>query len=174
MALNNLNLATPTLITAPLLVLLFAVTLSWLPRAVPIVGSTFCFPQLPWRYLSAVPLRDSSRQRDGYLDGRSPAYCSSEGLAPAPACDAPCITAVVTAGTVLPRPASAALITGSVVVEQIFAMPGIGRYFVEGALNNDYTLVMGVVVVYSAFIASFNLLVDLTYAWLDPRLVMAQ
>ena len=71
-------------------------------------------------------------------------------------------------------PASAALITGSVVVEQIFAMPGIGRYFVEGALNNDYTLVMGVVVVYSAFIASFNLLVDLAYAWLDPRLVIAQ
>ena len=61
-----------------------------------------------------------------------------------------------------------------VVVEQIFAMPGIGRYFVEGALNNDYTLVMGVVVVYSAFIASFNLLVDLAYAWLDPRLVIAQ
>ena len=71
-------------------------------------------------------------------------------------------------------PASAALITGSVVVEQIFAMPGIGRYFVEGALNNDYTLVMGVVVVYSAFIARFNLLVDLAYAWLDPRLVIAQ
>jgi len=67
-------------------------------------------------------------------------------------------------------PASAALLTGSVVIEQIFAMPGIGRYFVEGALNNDYTLVMGVVVVYSTFIAAFNLLIDLTYAWLDPRL----
>ena len=65
------------------------------------------------------------------------------------------------------------LLTGSVVVEQIFAMPGIGRYFVEGALNNDYTLVMGVVVVYSAFIAGFNLLIDLTYSWLDPRLAMA-
>ena len=67
-------------------------------------------------------------------------------------------------------PAAAALLTGSVVVEQVFDLPGIGRYFVQGALNRDYTLVMGVVVVYAGMILLFNLLVDSTYARLDPRI----
>ena len=49
-------------------------------------------------------------------------------------------------------------------------MPGLGRYFVQGALNRDYTLVMGVVVFYGALIILFNFLVDLLYGWLDPRL----
>jgi oligopeptide transport system permease protein len=66
-------------------------------------------------------------------------------------------------------PAAAGVITGSVVVEQIFGVPGLGRFFVNGALNRDYTLVMGVVVFYGALIILFNLLVDLTYAWLDPK-----
>ena len=54
-------------------------------------------------------------------------------------------------------PAAAALLTGSVVVETIFGLPGIGRYFVEGALNRDYTLVMGTVVVVAVFVLLFNL-----------------
>ena len=66
-------------------------------------------------------------------------------------------------------PAAAALLTGSVVVESIFGIPGIGRYFVQGALNRDYTLVMGTVVIIAVFIVIFNLLVDLAYALLDPR-----
>jgi oligopeptide transport system permease protein len=66
-------------------------------------------------------------------------------------------------------PATAAVITGSVVIEQIFGVPGLGRYFVQGALNRDYTLVMGVVVFYGVLIIVFNLLVDLLYALLDPR-----
>ncbi len=66
-------------------------------------------------------------------------------------------------------PASAAIITGSVVIEQIFALPGIGRYFVQGALNRDYTLVMGVVVFYGALIIVLNLIVDLLYGLLDPK-----
>ena len=66
-------------------------------------------------------------------------------------------------------PASAAIITGSVVIEQIFGIPGIGRHFVQGALNRDYTLVMGVVVFYGALIIVLNLIVDLVYGWLDPK-----
>jgi oligopeptide transport system permease protein len=66
-------------------------------------------------------------------------------------------------------PAAAALLTGSVVVETIFALPGVGRYFVEGALNRDYTLVMGTVVMVAVFIMFFNLLVDILYALIDPR-----
>lgn len=66
-------------------------------------------------------------------------------------------------------PAAAALLTGSIVVEQIFGIPGIGRYFVQGALNRDYTLVMGTVIIVAVFVVLFNLLVDLAYAALDPR-----
>jgi oligopeptide transport system permease protein len=66
-------------------------------------------------------------------------------------------------------PAAAALITGSIIVETIFAIPGIGRYFVDGALNRDYTLVMGTVVVIAVFTILFNLIVDLLYAVVDPR-----
>jgi len=66
-------------------------------------------------------------------------------------------------------PAAAGLLTGSVVVETIFSLPGVGRYFVLGALNRDYTLVMGTVVLISVFIVVFNLIVDILYAVIDPR-----
>ncbi len=66
-------------------------------------------------------------------------------------------------------PATAAVITGSVVIEQIFGVPGLGRHFVQGALNRDYTLVMGVVVFYGVLIILFNFLVDICYGLLDPR-----
>lgn len=66
-------------------------------------------------------------------------------------------------------PALAAILTGSLVVEQIFGLPGVGRHFVQGALNRDYTLVMGVVVFYGALVIVMNYLVDLAYAWFDPR-----
>jgi oligopeptide transport system permease protein len=54
-------------------------------------------------------------------------------------------------------------------VENIFQIPGIGRYFVQGALNRDYTLVMGVVIFYAAFVILMNLASDIVYAMLDPR-----
>lgn len=66
-------------------------------------------------------------------------------------------------------PAAAALLTGSIIVETIFAIPGVGRYFVDAALNRDYTLVMGTVVVIAIFTIVFNLLVDILYAVVDPR-----
>ncbi len=77
-------------------------------------------------------------------------------------------------GAVLPivsyaGPAAAALLTGSIIVETIFAIPGIGRYFVDAALNRDYTLVMGTVVLIALFTIAFNLIVDVLYAFFDPR-----
>ncbi|MEP9397144.1 ABC transporter permease subunit [Mesorhizobium sp. KR2-14] len=66
-------------------------------------------------------------------------------------------------------PAAAALLTGSIIVETIFAIPGVGRYFVDAALNRDYTLVMGTVIVIAIFTILFNLIVDLLYAVVDPR-----
>lgn len=66
-------------------------------------------------------------------------------------------------------PAVAGILTGSLIVEQIFGIPGIGRYFVQGALNRDYTLVLGVVIAYAALVIFMNLVADLLYAVLDPR-----
>jgi oligopeptide transport system permease protein len=66
-------------------------------------------------------------------------------------------------------PAIAGILTGSLVVEQIFGIPGIGRYFVQGALNRDYTLVLGVLIYYATFVILLNLLADVLYAILDPR-----
>jgi oligopeptide transport system permease protein len=67
-------------------------------------------------------------------------------------------------------PATAALLTGSVVIERIYTIPGLGSFFVQGALNRDYTLVMGVVVFYGILIIVLNFIVDLLYAWLNPRI----
>ena len=66
-------------------------------------------------------------------------------------------------------PAITGIITGSVVVEKIFSIPGVGSYFVQGATNRDYTLVMGTVVLYASIIIVMNLLVDLLYAFVDPQ-----
>ncbi len=77
-------------------------------------------------------------------------------------------------GTILPvvsylGPAFAALLTGSVVVEQIFSIPGIGSRFVESALNRDYNMVLGAVIIYSTLLVTLNFVVDLLYTVIDPR-----
>ena len=66
-------------------------------------------------------------------------------------------------------PATAAIVTGSLVVETVFALPGTGRYLVEGAIDRDYTLVMAMIIVYGTFTLLCNLVADLLYGWLDPR-----
>ncbi|MDB5297149.1 MAG: ABC-type transporter, integral rane subunit [Phycisphaerales bacterium] len=67
-------------------------------------------------------------------------------------------------------PAAAATLTGSFVVEKVFNIPGLGQHFVNSVLNRDQTLILGVVLVYSLFLLSLNLLVDVAYAWVDPRI----
>lgn len=67
-------------------------------------------------------------------------------------------------------PATAGILTGSIVIEQIFGLPGVGQHFIKGAINRDYTLVMGVVVLAAFFIILFNLITDIIYAYLDPRI----
>jgi oligopeptide transport system permease protein len=67
-------------------------------------------------------------------------------------------------------PAAAVTLTGSFVVEKVFTVPGLGQHFVNSVLNRDRTLILGVVMVYSLLLLSFNLLVDIAYAWVDPRI----
>jgi oligopeptide transport system permease protein len=66
-------------------------------------------------------------------------------------------------------PAAAGIMTGSFVVETLFAIPGMGQWFVKGAINRDYSVVLATAVIYTALVTVFNLLVDLAYAWLEPR-----
>jgi oligopeptide transport system permease protein len=78
-------------------------------------------------------------------------------------------------GAVLPvvsflGPAAAGILTGSFVVESLFGIPGMGQWFVKGAINRDYSVVLGTAIVYATLVTVFNLLVDLAYAWLDPRI----
>jgi oligopeptide transport system permease protein len=77
-------------------------------------------------------------------------------------------------GAILPvvsylGPAAAGILTGSFVVEHLFGIPGMGQWFVRGATGRDYAVVLGTALVYFTLITGFNLLVDLAYAWLDPR-----
>jgi oligopeptide transport system permease protein len=67
-------------------------------------------------------------------------------------------------------PAAAGVLTGSFVVESLFSIPGMGQWFVKGAINRDYSVVLGSAILYATLVTLFNLLVDLAYAWLDPRL----
>jgi oligopeptide transport system permease protein len=78
-------------------------------------------------------------------------------------------------GAILPvvsylGPAAAGILTGSFVVESLFGIPGMGQWFVKGAINRDYSVVLGTAIIYASLVTVFNLLVDLAYAWLDPRL----
>jgi oligopeptide transport system permease protein len=77
-------------------------------------------------------------------------------------------------GAILPvvsflGPAAAGILTGSFVVETLFGVPGVGQWFVRGAINRDYSIVLGTAILYASLVTAFNLAVDLAYAWLDPR-----
>ena len=84
------------------------------------------------------------------------------------------LTGHVLKGALLPviaylGPAAAAVITGSILIETIFAVPGIGRHFVDAALNRDYPLVMGITLLYGGLVILFNIATDIVRGWLDPR-----
>ena len=71
-------------------------------------------------------------------------------------------------------PAVASVVTGAVVVEQIFQLPGMGRFFIQGALNRDYPVVLGIVIVFAGAVVVMNLVVDLLYGVLDPKVRVDQ
>ena len=70
-------------------------------------------------------------------------------------------------------PAAAVTMTGSFVVERVFAIPGLGEHFVNAVRNKDQFLILGVVLVYASMLVAFNLIVDVAYAWVDPRIELA-
>ena len=172
MSVSMTGISVPNFVMAPILILIFAVYLGWLPAGGLGEGS----PKnliLPIISLALPQIAYISRLTRGSMIE----VLRSDFIRTAKAQGLP-------AGKILVRhalkpallpvvsylgPATAAIITGSVVIEQIFSIPGLGRFFVQGALNRDYTLVMGVVVFYGVLIIALNLIVDLAYAWLDPK-----
>ncbi len=164
--------ALPTFVTAPLLVLLFGLTLGWLPvsgwndgapanlvlpviaLALPVAGA---IAKLTRAGLASVLNEDHIRT------------ARARGLSPAAVLVRHALRPALIPVASYVGPAAAGLLTGAVIIETVFALPGLGRYFVQGALNRDYPLVLGVVTLYAALIILFNLLADLAYGWLDPR-----
>lgn len=167
------GISIPSFVMAPILILAFAVHLGWLPAGglgdggyknlvLPVIA--LALPQIAYIARltrgSMIEILRSPYIRTARAQGLPEhTIIIRHALKPA------LLPVVSYLG-----PATAAIITGSVVIEQIFGVPGLGRYFVQGALNRDYTLVMGVVVFYGVLIITFNFFVDVIYRWLDPRL----
>ncbi len=162
--------ALPTFVTGPLLVLVFALLLGVLPvsglesprylvlpvvaLALPVAGA---IAKLARAGLAEVLTQDHIRT------------ARARGLAPWRVLVVHALRPALVPVASYAGPAAAGLLTGAVVIETVFALPGLGRYFVQGALNRDYPLVLAVVTIYAALIILFNLFADLLYGWLDPR-----
>jgi len=167
----TLGITVPTFVVAPLLQIVFGLWLAWLPvggwndgavRSIVLPVMALALPQ------TAIIARMIRAALIETLASNPVRTMRAQGLGRG------VILIHALRGALLPvvsylGPAAAQLLTGSLVIEQIFGLPGVGRYFVEGALNRDYTLVMGTVVLIAVFVLAFNLLVDILYAIIDPR-----
>lgn len=165
--------ALPTFVTGPLLALVFGLWAGWLPvsglgdgnashlvlpviaLALPVAGA---IAKLSRAGLATVLAQDHIRT------------ARARGLKPAAILVHHALRPALVPVASYLGPAAAGLLTGAVVIETVFALPGLGRYFVQGALNRDYPLVLGVITLYAALIILFNLVADLIYGWLDPRM----
>lgn len=172
MALAVVGLSIPNFVLAPLLILLMAVTLGWLPAG----GWSGQLSELllPVCALAMPQIATIARlARAALLEVLQSPWirtARAKGLSEYRVVIHHALHPVLLPVISYLGPATAGTLTGSVVIEQIFSLPGVGRYFVLGALNRDYGLVLGVVLVYGSLIVVFNLIVDLLYARLDPRL----
>jgi oligopeptide transport system permease protein len=172
MATAMTGITVPSFVVAPLLALIFGVYLRWLPVA-GWGGGALKYTVLPVIALALPQIAFVARMtRASLIEVLRQDYIRTARAKGMP--ERITLLRHASRATFLPvlsylGPAAAAVLTGSVVIEQIFGIPGIGRHFVQGALNRDYTLVMGVVIFYGTLIIAFNLLVDLLYGLLDPR-----
>ena len=167
------GISVPVFVVAPVMILVFAVYLNWLPASwsggsgisrliLPVVA--LALPQIAYIARltrgSMISVLSSDYVRTARAQGlKTRSIIRYHALKPA----------------MLPLlsymgPAIAGILTGSVVIEQAFGIPGIGQFFVTGALNRDYTLVLGIVIFYATLVILLNLIVDLLYGILDPRI----
>jgi len=167
------GISIPNFVIAPLLILFFAVNRDWFPAG--------GWGEGHWKYL-VLPVLALSLRYIAYIArlmrGSMIEILQSDYIRTAKA-KGLSMTQTVLKHALKPAmmpivsylgPAAAGILTGSVVIEKIFGVPGLGRYFVQGALNRDYTLVMGVIIFIGVMIVLFNLIVDILYAYLDPKI----
>lgn len=172
MAVSAFGITVPNFVVGPLLTLLFAVMLGWLPAGGWGDGS-IRYLALPMVTLALPQLAIFARMMRGSMIEA----LNAEHIRTARAYGLPAYKVVVVhamRAALLPivsylAPCAAGLLTGSAVIESIYTIPGVGRYFVSASINRDYTLVMATVVLIAVFVIVFNLIVDLLYALIDPR-----
>ena len=172
MAVAVAGIAIPAYVTAPVLALVFGIHLRWLPVAgwepgrpsdvvLPVVA--LALPTLAYLVrltrASVLEVLSLPHVRTAEAKGLSGAAVLLRHVLP------PALSPVL--GYL--GPAAAAILTGSLIVETVFGLPGMGRFLVQGALNRDYTLVMGKVIVYAVLVIGLNLAVDLLQGLVDPR-----
>src|SRR5882724_3112814 len=167
-----LGIALPAFVTGPLLALVFGVYLQWLPVAGWEEGSPRYFV-LPALTLALPVIAYVARlTRSSFLDVFRANFirtARARGLGPWRILWGHALRPALLPVVSYLGPATAFVVTGSLVVETVFGLPGTGRYLVQGAINRDYTLVMGMVIVYGTLVLLLNLIADLVYGWLDPR-----
>lgn len=175
MSVAVVGISIPLFVIGPILMYVFALRLGWLPTSGWITGPnglrtiimpaiTLCFPFFAYigrlTRASVIEVLRSDFVRTARAKGMSEPVIMFKH---------------VLKGALLPvvsylGPAFAGIVTGSVVVESIFRVPGLGRFFVQSAFNRDYTLIMGTVIVFSTILIVMNFVVDIIYSFLDPRI----
>ena len=175
MTLAVLGVCIPTFVTAPLLVLTFGSWLGWFPTAGLTAGVRSYV--LPVAVLALPQIAIISRlTRAGMIEVLQSNYvrtARAKGLPEHRIVGRHALRAAILPLVSYLGPACAGLLTGSLVVEKIFNLPGLGKFFVISALQRDYTVVMGMVIFYAALILVLNLIADLLYAALGPRVRLA-
>ncbi len=168
-----IGISVPIFVIAPVMVLVFAVFLDWLPASwssstgpgrliMPLIA--LALPQIAYiarlSRASMINVMSSDFIRTAIAQGLSTLeIVRYHAIKPAMM---PLLSYM--------GPTIAAILTGSVVVEEVFGIPGVGQLFIRGALNRDYTLVLGITVLYASLVIFLNLIVDLLYGLLDPRI----
>lgn len=165
------GISLPGYLIASLLILLFSGWLHWLPPALWEGPESIVLPLLT---LSSRPLAIIARlTRSSLLEALNQDYVRtalSKGVTPSSVVFKHALKNSLLPVLTILGPLGANLVTGSFLVEIVFQIPGLGRHFVQAVLNRDYPLVMGVTLVYGVLLILSNLMVDLLYGWVDPRI----
>jgi oligopeptide transport system permease protein len=165
------GISLPGFVAAGMLLTIFSDQLHWFPSGGWGTARQMVLPSIA---LSLMPMAYVARlSRSAMLDVLNSDFARTaraKGLSPATVIWKHCFRIAFLPVFSFLGPAAAATLTGSFVVEQVFNLPGLGQHFVNGVVNRDQTLVLGTVMVYSTFLLTLNLLVDIGYAVIDPRI----